>query len=113
MKESKIQIECVKWFRLAYPTTMLFSIPNGGFRTIRNAKIIKAEGVVAGVADLFLAMPNKDFHGLFIEMKTDKGRQQLTQKMFETNVKANGYNYQIVRSFDEFQELVNSYLNLR
>ena len=58
-EESHIQRNCVKWFRLAYPklARLLFAVPNGGKRGIREAAIMKAEGVVAGVADLLLLIP--------------------------------------------------------
>ena len=54
--ESRLQIACVRWFRMQYPQykLMLFSVPNGGKRTLMEAIIMKNEGVVAGVSDLIL-----------------------------------------------------------
>ena len=56
--ESQLQSECVRWFRYQYPEfkNVLFAIPNGGKRNISTAKRLKSEGVVPGVADLFLAV---------------------------------------------------------
>jgi len=71
---------------------------------------MKAEGVLSGAADLFLAMPAKGFSGLFIEMKAEKGRQTPAQKDFEKRVIFGGYDYKICRSFDEFKELIINYL---
>ena len=48
--ESKLQQAMVKWFRLRHPDLMLFHIPNGGKRSPITAKILKAEGVLPGVA---------------------------------------------------------------
>ena len=114
-EESKIQQACVKWFRLQYPKHVLFAIPNGGWRSYSEASIMRGEGVVPGVADLFLAQPviNKYgsmIHGLFIEMKTKKGRQSEAQKRFEIRVSGCGYKYAICRSVDEFMNVINEYL---
>ena len=111
-KESKIQQNSVRWFRYQYPDYILFSIPNGGRRGKTEASIMKGEGVLAGVADLFLAMPSKNFHGLFIEMKTEKGRQTESQKRFEERAITSGYCYKICRSIDEFIDTTNKYLNI-
>lgn len=104
-EESQLQRLCVRWFRLFYPNALIFAIPNGGSRNIVEAKNLKAEGVLAGVADLQVIDKNKTF---FIEMKTKKGRQQPTQKDFEDKVKSFGFGYFVCRSFDEFQNIVNN-----
>lgn len=111
-EESELQRSCVKWFRYKYPNRKLslFSVPNGGFRNVREAAIMKSEGVVAGVSDLVLAIPRHGFHGLFIEMKTQKGKQSDLQKEFEMAVTEEGYKYAICRSFDEFMETINGYI---
>lgn len=111
-QESVIQINCVKWFRLQYPKLArnLISIPNGGARKPIEGKIMKAEGTVAGAADLFLFYPSKGFHGLAIEMKTPTERQQPSQKLWQRAVEEYGYKYIICRSFDQFMTEIKSYL---
>lgn len=59
--------------RYKIPSELLFAIPNGGKRDVVTAKLLKDEGVKAGVPDIFLAVPRKEFSGLFIEMKKRKG----------------------------------------
>jgi len=73
---------------------------------------MKAEGVLAGVADLFLMQPNKDYHGLYIEIKTEKGKQSLYQKEFERKANQMGYDYQVCRNFDQFEEIITKYLSI-
>ena len=110
--ESRIQQGCVRWFRLQYPeyAGLLYAIPNGGKRNAVTGAILKAEGALAGVADIFLSVPNRFYHGLYIEMKKPKGRQQESQKLFQQAVESQGYKYSLCYSLDEFMELVKMYL---
>jgi len=110
-EESDIQQACIRWFDLVHPNKMLFAIPNGGKRGKREAGILKAEGVRAGVADLFLMQGNGYANGLFIEMKTDTGKQSEAQKAFEQLCFVQNYKYFICRSFDDFQKVITDYLN--
>lgn len=111
-EESRLQQACVKWFRLQYAefALCLFAIPNGGRRDKITASILKGEGVLPGVADLFLMVPSNDYHGMWIEMKTPKGRQSDSQKDFELISKNQGYEYRIAKTLDEFQFAINDYL---
>jgi hypothetical protein len=56
------QCELVMWFRQTYFGVRVFAIPNGGQRSISTAARLKAEGVCAGVPDLFI--PPKGLVGL-------------------------------------------------
>ena len=109
--ESKLQIACVRWFRLQYPNIILFAIPNGGQRGIIGATILKREGVLAGVPDLFLAKQVNSFGGLFIEMKSAKGVQSASQREIMVKLLSAGYQYQICRDFDSFRNAVTNYIN--
>ena len=111
--EHRLQCACVRWFRLAYPKHRhnLFAVPNGGYRTPTTAAKIKAEGALPGVADLILLLPNTFYHGLLIEMKTDKGRQSEAQREWQESIERDGYKYVVVRSIEEFIQVVTDYLN--
>lgn len=111
-KESNLQINCFRYFRLQYPrfARLFFAVPNGGKRNAREAARMKVEGVTAGVADSILLIPSKGFHGLCIEFKTEQGRQSVFQKEFQTEAEQQGYQYKIVRNFDEFIETIENYL---
>ena len=118
-EESRIQAACVKWFRLQYPKLqrLIFSVPNGAVlkgkpeeRAIQ-MRIVKSEGLVPGVADIFLSVPSCDLCGLYIETKTKKGEQSDNQKLFELDAVAQGYGYVIVRSIDEFMNAVRKYFD--
>ena len=103
----------MRWFRLAYPQHHhnLFAVPNGGYRTPTTAAKIKAEGALPGVSDLILLIARGGYHGLLIEMKTDKGRQSEAQREWQRLIEADGYKYVVVRSIEEFIRVVEAYLN--
>lgn len=62
------QRELVMWFRQNYPGVRIIAIPNGGARSMATAARLKAEGVCAGVPDLFIPA-----WALWVEMKRKKG----------------------------------------
>lgn len=112
-EEHRIQCACVRWFSMQYPQLRgrLFAIPNGGIRDATTAAKLKAEGVVAGVADLILLKSNRCYGALLIEMKSLKGKQRDSQKQWENTVCADGeYKYIVCRSFEEFKIEIEDYL---
>jgi hypothetical protein len=112
-EESKIQQACKMWFDMQYREyeKLLIAIPNGGQRSAITASILKAEGVVSGVSDLFLFIPKGIYFGLAIEVKTAKGKQSANQKAWQIEVEKHGYRYEIVHSIDEFMELIKNYMS--
>src|SRR5690348_6356166 len=71
------QVALFEWAALMEPEYpflgLMFAIPNGGHRHIAVARRLKAEGVKAGVPDIFLPWASDGYHGLFIELKRRKG----------------------------------------
>lgn len=112
--ESRLQVSCVRWFRLQYPkyANNLFAIPNGGKRNSIEASIMKYEGVTAGVPDLFLAMVMSDGPGLFIEMKTPDGKASMAQKEMQAVLSKQGYAVVTCRSLQEFMDTINDYMHV-
>ena len=111
-EESNLQKACVRWFRMQHRPLelLLFSVPNGGARSVVTGAILKAEGALRGVADLLLLVPSNGYHGLCIEMKAAKGRQSPHQKLWEQAVTAQGYRYVVINSFDAFRHEIENYL---
>lgn len=111
--EHQEQATLIKWFRYQYPiyAKCLWAIPNGGMRHIRTAIKLKKEGVLPGVADLFLMIPREDKHGLFIEMKAKNGKIQPSQKEFLQMAKAMGYEIALCYGFEDAKQFITSYLN--
>ena len=111
-EEHVLQVQCVTWFKFSYPDLQkkILAIPNGGYRPKKVAAELKAEGVLAGVSDLMVMRACGGDHGLWIEMKTPKGRQSEAQKEFEKNATDEGYAYALCRTFDEFKKDCEEYL---
>ena len=89
----------------------LFAIPNAGRRSVRDGAYMKEEGMLPGVADVALMKANKFFHACFFEFKTKTGRQSDSQKEWQSKITKDGYKYVIVRSVEEFVNVVYRYLN--
>ena len=62
------QVEFVRWFRARFPTILIYAVPNGGKRSMTEAKRLKEEGVVPGIPDLHVPVWR-----LWIEMKRQTG----------------------------------------
>jgi len=110
-EESQLQIDCINWYRHEYPqhANLLFSIPNGGLRSYKTARTMKAEGIRAGVSDLFLMLSHPRYNGLWIEMKSDKGILSAEQKDFHQDAISNGFDIAVCRSMDEFKKTIKNY----
>lgn len=132
-EESEIQKSCIKWWAavcngFGVDEFLLFSIPNGAVlghdpreRAIR-AAILKAEGMRPGVPDLFLAVRTYDrtpkgtcghtpgANGLFIEMKTERGRESEEQIAMSERILGAGYACKVCRSLTEFKQIITQYL---
>jgi hypothetical protein len=105
MTEDKIQQEIFVYFSQNYPTGLFFAVPNGGSRNIIEAKRLKNTGVLAGVSDLILILPNSKV--LFVEVKMPKGKQSEKQIKFEYKIQYLNHTYAVVRSLSDFIKLLS------
>lgn len=110
ISESKLQSQCVVWFRSQYRDALIFAVPNGGKRNIVTATIQKREGVVSGVSDLIVLKAMNGFNGLCVEMKISGTKQTESQIWFQKYCESNNYKYVVCKSLDEFMTAVNQYL---
>lgn len=123
--EDSIQVSCVSWFRVAHPelARLLHHSANEGKRTTRivhthagtrvvcsGGARLKAMGMQPGFPDLFLAVPSRGMHGLFIEMKSATGRLEPSQREMLALLSEQGYATAVCRSLDDFCHVVDSYL---
>ena len=111
MTEDSLQAQIVKWFTNSYclkthqPRSIIFSIPNGGFRHKIEAMKLKATGMLSGVSDLIVIHKGIVY---FCELKTDSGRLSQAQVDFNLRLNENGQIQKTFRSLLEFQEFIVS-----
>jgi len=106
--EDILQAQIVAWYSLEYGKKhdkCLFHCNNKAKNAIEGNKM-KGMGVKTGVTDLILVVNEKV---IFVELKTDIGKQGKEQKIFETQVKSLNQIYIIVRTLEEFKEICKKY----
>ena len=92
---------------------LLFAIPNGGQRHPAVAVKLKAEGVKPGIPDLFLPVARYGFHGLFIEMKREKGGTvSKIQKQKIMELQAQGYMVAVCKGFEHAKSVLEDYFKI-
>lgn len=93
----------LKWFH---------AIHNQGHGDVIRGSKAKAEGVKAGVSDMFLPAPVGEFHGLYIELKVGKNQPDNKQLEFQSNVRLLGYQCEIVWGWLDARRVLCEYLGL-
>jgi len=119
-EHSRLQAACIKYFRYKYNEykDLLFSIPNGIPLANQNVRTkiynkLKEEGLQPGVPDLFLSVGNSIYNGMFIEIKSKTDRLRKKQVDMIRALEQQNYKCVVVRSVDEFIEIVDEYLRIK
>ena len=89
---------------------MLHATPNGGYRPVHTAVMLKAEGVKAGVPDVCLPVPRGRFHSLWIEMKRKPNKPTLEQEQWVASLRRYGNQAVICYSATEAINCIMAYL---
>ena len=109
--ENKIQQMCYMWFfntfclKNSNPKSFCYSVPNEGKDKMEQI-MKKAIGMRKGVSDMVLMFPN-GVH-IYCEFKTEIGKQSDDQKEFEQICKSLGNEYHLIRSLEQFQDVIRS-----
>ena len=115
--ESAEQIALFEWAERArgtYPELQwMFHIPNGGARSKATAGRLKAEGVKAGVPDIFLPESRFGYRGLWIEMKRQRGGVlSEPQKRWIRYLVQSDYYVARCDGWEDAKGVIESYLNV-
>lgn len=119
LKQRNAQLEAIEqakviaWARSNennYPYLwMLHSSLNGLKRTKNAQGKAKQQGMLSGVPDLFLPAKNNYFNGLYIEMKSAKGRVSVEQSRYLKCAAENGYSVVVCYSAVDAINTIKSY----
>lgn len=89
----------------------LYAIPNAGAGAQSGqAGKMKAEGVKAGVPDLFLPLPMRGWHGLYIEMKALDGTLAPAQVDWLDYLNAEGYAAAVCYGWESARAVLVDYI---
>lgn len=116
MSEHDEQVALFSWAEWAQnqmpALSGLFAIPNGGDRHVAVAQKMKAEGVKAGVLDVFLPVARGSYHGLFIEMKFGTNKPTEEQVSWLDFFSQGGYAVAVCYGFEAAKEVIEWYMRL-
>ena len=113
--EEQEQIAVIEWAMLmekqAPELALLYHCPNGADRHPAVAAKLKKQGVKPGVPDLFLPVARGTAHGLYIEMKRQKGgRVSEDQKAWMEALTQQGYACVVAHGAEEACDVIWHYL---
>jgi hypothetical protein len=108
--EDHLQAQIVKWWQDTYPARRadLFHVPNEAKRTPQEAGRMAALGLMPGVPDLIVHVGFNHF--VPIEVKAENGRLSEAQKSLCKFWGERGTIIHVVRSVQEFQEIIRPWL---
>jgi VRR-NUC domain len=108
------QAALFRWAEFARPRlpdlALMFAIPNGGHRHKATAARLKAEGVKRGVPDLCLPVARSGAHGLYIELKTERGKPTPEQYGWIRALRRQGYAAEVCRGWEQARSMIEHYL---
>jgi len=105
VSEHNLQSMVVEYIKIAgKPHVRGVAITNEGRRSYNMGARMKRQGLVAGAADLLIALPGGRCG--WLEMKSHKGRQSAEQKEFQAWCLEIGHPYAVARSFDEATKIL-------
>jgi len=106
-KETILENAILKYLSLA--TKWLFW-KNPDQQECRNGVYRKHPWSITGISDIICCLPNGKT--LWVEVKTDTGRQSPAQKQFEKSLTDLGHSYFVVRSLKDIENIVKDYQNV-
>lgn len=107
--EEQYQSIVVRHVKIHFPDVLFTCAPAAAKSVIQGARN-KRLGLLKGWPDLFFAKPMNGYHGLFIEMKTEKGSVKTEQQDIIDRLNSLGYKAIVCFSADDAIKEIISYL---
>jgi hypothetical protein len=86
---------------------------NAGKRTIQAGRKLKLMGMSPGFPDITIPIPSGGYHGLYIELKREKGGHPTYEQLdWITFLRMKGYFADFAYGFEEAKQIVCKYLAL-
>ena len=111
MTEEYLQSEVIRYIKLQYPKARHCASLGGIYTGPRQAAKAKRTGYSRGFPDLQITEARGGFFGLFIELKTLRGRATTVQKEWIKDLKSRGYAAYICKGIDETMETIDAYMS--
>jgi len=111
-EESDIQIAFVRWLSATHPDALFTTCLAGVNLSMTAALRVKRMGYRCGTSDVLILEPRGEHHGLFLEIKTSKGKPSPTQLEFSRLANARGYKSVIVYGFYAAVDVSDAYLSM-
>lgn len=109
MTEDQLQAKCYQWAYNTYPAIrgLLFSVPNGSSRDIREAVKLKATGLTPGIPDMILIhIGSTGPNPIGFEFKTNIGILSEAQKRVHVKWQSVGVMVHVIRNFEQWCEII-------
>lgn len=104
--ETCLHLHAWAWVKKAHPELLIFHVANERKAAVQYYVKLKRMGVLGGVAD-FLAFPDSGRKAA-VELKDDEGVQDAEQIKFQKRWERSGGVYYLVRTLEEFQNVVSA-----
>lgn len=110
-EEDDLQMKCYDWYAKTYsdkyPKLLHHSVNEGRLRGgEKEGARRKKMGMQSGFPDFIFVLPPT----IFIELKTKKGKQSDGQKDFQKSVESVGLKYYLVRTEEEFRNIITKHI---
>ena len=118
MRETRHQINIIKWsqqpsIRSRWPElSLLYHIKNETTEGKERVAADRAMGVKKGVPDLCLPVPRGEYHGLYIELKSETGHASDAQEWWGEKLTGQGYFWEVCHGWQSAVRVLEWYMSL-
>lgn len=113
--ENAIQAAFFKWASVMerqHPELRLMhAIPNGAHKSPVSRRVFQLTGLKSGVPDVCFPVARGQYHGMYLEFKSAKGRVSSEQQAWLDDLTAQGFLCLVVRDWEKAATAVLDYLS--
>jgi hypothetical protein len=109
-KEDILQNKVMSYIKYNYPSTLYTHVSNEGKRTPFEQYKMKFLGSKAGLPDIMIFTPNKEYNGLAIELKVGYNKPTNNQKYWLDQLQKNNWRSCWYNNYEDVINEINNYL---